>query len=137
MKLPALPSAARFGRRFARRQLRLWELDELAEDVELVISELLTNAVRAALSSAGPLSQVLLRLRLTPAGVHVEVSDPDPTPPAPAAPTDLAEAGRGLALVAALSEEWGYERLATGGKTVWARHAPRPTRAERPRHPLS
>src|SRR3954453_8508092 len=105
----AVPRARQFVRE------RLAEApSEQRDDVELVIAELVTNAV---LHGVEP---VTLRLRLDPAVVRVEVHDTGrPRPIAMPGGVD-AMTGRGLALVAALSREWGVEPTPDGGKVVWA-----------------
>src|SRR5215210_200325 len=83
-------------------------------DVELATAELLTNA----LLYAGP--PVLLRLRLTPNGVRVEVQDGSVAAPVRALASVEAMTGRGLALVDALATGWGVDRVPDGGgKVVW------------------
>ncbi|MGW1161532.1 SpoIIE family protein phosphatase [Streptomyces sp. NPDC002519] len=94
------------------RQLTHWELDEVAFTTELIISELLTNAIRHA---TGPLKVRLLRDRT----LICEVADTSSTSPhlRQAAMTD--EGGRGLFLVAQLAQRWGT-RHTPRGKVIWA-----------------
>ncbi len=134
IRLAALPSAAGTARRFAQRMLRTWGLDRidaLGDAAELVTSELVTNAVRAAIQAgqrpgndAGPRGHrpglVIIRLLVLRGSLFVEVWDADPAPPAPREPAADAESGRGLLLVAALSTAWNHYRLPAGGKVVWA-----------------
>ncbi|MCP3818498.1 SpoIIE family protein phosphatase [Streptomyces sp. A3M-1-3] len=99
------------ARRLACRQLAEWELDELAFTTELVVSELVTNAIRYA---GGP-----VRLRLIRSEVLVcEVSDPSNTQPRLRRARSTDEGGRGLFLVAQLATRWG-SRYARSGKTIW------------------
>ncbi|MEU6354629.1 ATP-binding protein [Streptomyces sp. NPDC047072] len=108
---PADPSAVRAARTAVRDRLRDWNLDGLADIAALLVSELVTNALRHA---TGPIG---VRLVLT--GVLlVEVSDPLPDPPRErqARPDD--ESGRGLQLVAHSARRWGT-RPGVTGKTVW------------------
>jgi two-component sensor histidine kinase len=98
--------------------------------VELVVSELVTNAVHASLeqggrprdASEGGLACVQLQLSSDGALTLIEVQDDALNLPSltQASPDD--ETGRGLMLVAALSRRWGWDSqpLASGGKTVWA-----------------
>ena len=83
------------------------------DDATLVVSELVTNAIRAGARRVGvDLSRDagLLRIRVSDDGAGwPRVGRPGPT----------AQSGRGLVLVAAVAEDWGVERLASG-KEVWA-----------------
>ena len=127
-ELAAVPAAVRIARRFVRHLLVLWKLDELADDVELLVSELVTNAVQATMAfSARPgvrddgTPMVIVRLRLARRSLYVEVSDVDANPPVLRKPGELAERGRGLRLVTVLSDDWGYLQ-ARKGKIVWVRY---------------
>ncbi|WP_037677951.1 SpoIIE family protein phosphatase [Streptomyces griseus] len=106
---PALVSEVRAG---ANRQLAEWGLDEAAFAAELMLSELVTNAIR---HGAGPIRVRLLHDRT----LICEVSDSSNTAPhlRRAASTD--EGGRGLFLVAQLSQSWGT-RYIPEGKVIWA-----------------
>ncbi|MDX3578991.1 MULTISPECIES: ATP-binding protein [unclassified Streptomyces] len=112
---PADPGAVRTARRAVREQLRDWGVDSVGDLAALLVSELVTNALRHA---TGPIGVRLVR----PAGLKgvllVEVSDPLPDPPREriARPDD--ESGRGLQLVASSSRRWGT-RPGDTGKTVW------------------
>lgn len=86
----------------------------LREDAELLVSELVTNAV---LHTSG---EVTLRLARLEDGVRIEVEDAEPAPPVRLRENESAMTGRGLMLVATLSSAWGVEPAAAGGKTVWA-----------------
>ncbi|MFC4499956.1 MULTISPECIES: ATP-binding protein [Streptomyces] len=112
---PADPGAVRTARRVVRSQLRGWGLDSLGDVTALLVSELVTNAMRHA---TGPVGLRMVR----PAGLAgvllVEVSDPLPDPPRERDPRPDDESGRGLQLVASSSRRWGT-RPGDGGKTVW------------------
>jgi len=102
---------------YVRRQvasvLPLWQLDDLAPAVELLVDELAGNAVRHART---PFSVTLTWDGRTLRG---EVTDVNPLPPQPklsAAPDDMG--GRGLLLVSRLADRWGFEGHSRG-KTVW------------------
>jgi hypothetical protein len=100
--------------------LHAWKLDALADTVALLASELLTNAVEAAVA-ATPASggeQLALTLRHTGPGVLVEVWDPNPAQAILQDPGTADESGRGLLLVEALSSTWG-QRAVGRGKIVW------------------
>ncbi|WP_285498356.1 ATP-binding SpoIIE family protein phosphatase, partial [Streptomyces hygroscopicus] len=110
--VPSDPAAVAGVRAQAMRQLAEWGLDEVAFTAELVISELITNAIRHA---TGPIRVQLLRDR----ALICEVSDTSSTSPhlRYAATTD--EGGRGLFLVAQFAERWGT-RYTADGKVIWA-----------------
>lgn len=99
------------ARAVAAAQLTRWGLDDLVFTTELIVSELVTNAMRYA---GGP---VLLRL-IRDQRLICEVSDPSQTQPhlRRARPTD--EGGRGLYLVAQLTHRWG-SRYTASGKSIW------------------
>lgn len=109
--LPEDPMAARTARQHVRQQLASWHLEELAMTTEMLASELVANVIRHA---RGPIQ---LRLLLSRALV-CEVFDGSLTTPRirRAAWTD--EGGRGLQLIAALSDRWGT-RYMTTGKCIW------------------
>lgn len=110
--VPSDPSAVARIRNGVTQQLEEWKLDELAFTSELIVSELVTNAIRYA---TGPIGIRLLRDRC----LICEVSDSSSTSPhlRYAAATD--EGGRGLFLVAQLAERWGTRYVHTG-KVIWA-----------------
>ncbi|MEV6542607.1 SpoIIE family protein phosphatase [Streptomyces sp. NPDC051665] len=105
------PLTAGQARRLTRRVLRRWGLDALLDTTELLVSEVVTNAVRYA---SRPISLRLLRTDV----LRCEVTDDSPQVPRVrhAAPGD--EGGRGLFLVDRLAQRWGATRLSTG-KVVW------------------
>jgi signal transduction histidine kinase len=101
------------------RVLTAWGLDDLADRAELVLSELLTNALRH--TAPAPDSEVETRYELLPAGVRIEVHDADDTRPTVQNPAVDEEAGRGLALVDALTgARWGVSDREGVGKLLWA-----------------
>jgi hypothetical protein len=113
------PGAARTVRRHAGQVLREWALPALADDTELVVSEIAANAVAA--SAVAGLARFRLWMLSDGARAAVFVWDGSPERPAPAAPGADAESGRGLQLVEAVSADWGWYVPEDGqGKVVWA-----------------
>jgi anti-sigma regulatory factor (Ser/Thr protein kinase) len=137
LELGALPTAVPCARLHARHLAWEWGLNGLSDSIELLVSELVTNAVQAA---AGRDDQAPVRLRLSShnARLLIEVWDADPQPPAPkdhGTPDALEEGGRGLFLVAALSTRWNwYPTKDPVGKAVWCElnaNPPEPPSASR------
>ncbi|WP_254711015.1 ATP-binding protein, partial [Streptomyces lunaelactis] len=109
--LPEDPVAAGLARDHIRHQLAEWQLDDLVMTTELIASELVGNVVRHA---KGPVRLRLLRSRT----LICEVSDGSLTTPRIRRALDTDEGGRGLQLVAALSQRWGT-RYTSDGKCIW------------------
>ncbi|WP_338776175.1 SpoIIE family protein phosphatase [Streptomyces sp. DG1A-41] len=106
------PALVADARRTATRQLARWGLDELAFTTELVVSELVTNAIRHA---TGPIRLRLIRER----ALLCEVFDSGATAPHLRHPRTTDEGGRGLLLVSQLTQRWGT-RFVPDGKVIWA-----------------
>ncbi|MFD3957373.1 MULTISPECIES: SpoIIE family protein phosphatase [Streptomyces] len=105
------------ARRLARRALSRWGLEELSDEVELLVSEVVTNAVRYA---ERPVTLRLLRTDI----LRCEVGDDSPQLPRQRRARETDEGGRGLFLVNRLARRWGATRLSTG-KVVWFEMATR------------
>nr|WTB35103.1 SpoIIE family protein phosphatase [Streptomyces sp. NBC_00830] len=123
-EVPRDPAAVRHIRSAVANQLGQWDLDATAFVTELILSELITNAIRHA---TGPIGvRLLLDGKLT-----CEVSDGSSTSPhlRYAATTD--EGGRGLYLVAQFADRWGT-RYTADGKVIWAEQLLEPTSAWSP-----
>lgn len=99
------------ARRFARRALSRWGLEELQDSLELLVSEVVTNAVRYA---ERPVTLRLLRTDV----LRCEVGDDSPQLPRQRRARDDDEGGRGLFLVNRMARRWGATRLSSG-KVVW------------------
>ena len=112
LPLPARPSSSREARRWVAARLSELRLEPLLDAVELLTSEVVSNA----LIHAG--TPMVLRLHPDGPGVQVEVHDGSPTPPARRHYSATATTGRGVEVLDALADEWGW-RPAPGGKTVW------------------
>ncbi|MFE9447051.1 SpoIIE family protein phosphatase [Streptomyces sp. NPDC006739] len=104
-------SAPGQARRLARRALARWGLEDLTDSVELLVSEVVTNAVRYA---SRPVTLRLLRTDV----LRCEVGDDVPQLPRLRQARATDEGGRGLYLVNRLARRWGATRLSTG-KVVW------------------
>ncbi len=130
--LGALGTVPRLARSFCQMVVNGWDLAELADDCELVASELTGNVVRAATGrdgnpgydECGRLPVLWLRLLSDRARVRLEVWDTVPLErgvPLLRHAADDDESGRGLDLVDAISDDWGWDHLpAHSAKCVWA-----------------
>ena len=118
LELGALRGAVPCARLHARHVLWEWGLSDLDESVELVVSELVTNAIQASagLIREGPgyeeeklgLPCIWLWLASDGRQLVVEVGDSSPRPPSPTETEYDVEGGRGLLLVETVSRRWGY-----------------------------
>src|SRR5580692_9085248 len=90
--LSPVPEEARTARQFVRELLTCWGLGHISDDAELIIAELVGNAV----------------------------THPSEEAPTPKLPTADGESGRGLQIVGALSYVWGWSPIEGSGKAVWA-----------------
>ncbi|MEW2316542.1 ATP-binding protein [Streptomyces bauhiniae] len=113
--LPRQPESAAAARRLVRDALAVWALDDLAEDAVLVVTELVSNAVRHARRAS---VRVIVE-RTAQRTVRLAVADLSRTGPVPCLPGLNEEEGRGLLLVAALATRWGCDER-RWGKIVWA-----------------
>ncbi|WJV48186.1 ATP-binding protein [Streptomyces flavofungini] len=118
-RLPRHARSVGRARTLLWEQASSWELPrETTETATLLLSELMTNAYRHAKVSPG--REIWTRCVLTAGLLHIAVSDANTTPPAPRQACTEDESGRGLTLVATLSDRWGTELRPGGiGKTVW------------------
>jgi anti-sigma regulatory factor (Ser/Thr protein kinase) len=122
LELGPLLTAARTARGHVEAVLTEWGLGELSDVTELLVSELMTNAVLATQALNAPLPfPVRLWVHATRKRVLVTVWDADPQPPVLRKDVDVwAESGRGLQILDVLSSRWGwYEPPVVGGKCVW------------------
>lgn len=102
------------ARHFVDLELSSHGLEAVVPDARLVVSELVTNAVR----HAG--SRFSVTVDVTDGVVLLRVTDPSSTLPFPVHATPLMDSGRGLIIVAELAEDWGVTLEPQGGKSVWA-----------------
>jgi anti-sigma regulatory factor (Ser/Thr protein kinase) len=130
LELPAVPESVRAARSHAAQTVSDWGLQTLSDDVVLVVSELVTNAVRA--TSGLPASQhngrstsglppIQLRLYSDRQQLVIEVWDDNDRPPVRKSPDLEDDSGRGLELIDAICQSWGtFASADSCGKAVWA-----------------
>ncbi|WP_158566837.1 ATP-binding protein [Actinomadura craniellae] len=121
--LPARDASVSIARRIVIREVSWAGRADLADRAELIVSELATNSVRETLRETRRADEqgsfsLLVRL-LADKAVRIEVGDRAPGEPTPREAAALDEGGRGLLLVAAMSDEYGCARH-EGGKITWA-----------------
>ncbi|MEU9381783.1 SpoIIE family protein phosphatase, partial [Streptomyces sp. NPDC048279] len=115
-EVPADPEHVARARALTTGQLGAWQLDDLSFTTELVVSELVTNAIRYGGSP------IQLRLIRDTTMLICEVSDGSSTAPHLRRARVFDEGGRGLLLVAQLTQRWGT-RQTSAGKTIWCEQA--------------
>lgn len=130
LTLGALPTAVGSARVHVQMVLSEWAITDATENTTLIVSELVTNAVLASTDSygrprymEGTLGLPIIHLRLSADHVRLLIAVWDLSSQAPAMqqPENDADNGRGLVLVEALSERWGWARaVGWPGKVVWA-----------------
>jgi len=131
LRIVAEPQRFAAVRKIVQAHLRHWELAELVAAAQLGVTELLGNVHR----HVGPGQECRLSMEAYQGGLRLGVHDPSPVLPELHQPGVEDLSGRGLALVAALSKEWGAEQDGEG-KVVWfaletaARLGPAPGAAE-------
>jgi hypothetical protein len=122
-------SRIRAARDFTISTLQRWGVAERREDVAVVVSELLTNALLHALPAVGHARAgwpIRLGLLQPERGVMCAVADPSRVAPVPQQSEHLGETGRGLHVIAALSDQWGCTIPTDMGKVMWATFSTRP-----------
>lgn len=144
IRLAAVSSAVPCSRMFVRDILDRWKLGDYIEVAELVVSELVTNAVKmTGITDPEPKSWEIraehvigVQLRTTNGSLFVEVWDRSPAAPVAKNPDNNTEGGRGLMLIAAMVKQWDVYRPQSGGKVVWAElELGKPAEPPPPRHP--
>jgi hypothetical protein len=116
-------SEVRTARDFTTSTLQRWGVAQRGEDITIVVSELLTNALQHALrASSKTRAGWPIQLGLLQPGhcIMCAVADPSKAAPVPQNPDYFGESGRGLSVIAALSDRWGYTTSGDKGKVIWA-----------------
>jgi anti-sigma regulatory factor (Ser/Thr protein kinase) len=115
LALPPDVPAVRLARQATRDALAAWQLGHLEDSAVLLVSELVTNAVRHAMDTGA------IGLELTIAGtwLRMEVQDGDPNWRQTCSPAECDESGYGFVLIDSLAGRWGVRRV-SAGKAVWA-----------------
>lgn len=128
LELAALPNAVASARRHTCDVLPKWGFADLVESCELLVSELVTNAVKASGIFDHPIAypelhdrlvRVRLRLFATETSVFIEVWDPSLAKPVVVDQSLVTDSGRGMFLVEAISKRWNVYYPKAGGKIVW------------------
>lgn len=120
INLTARPESAGLARRFAHACLVSWHLGRLTDDVDLVVSELVTNALLHARGDGRRSALIRLEVVRDQDSLICRVTDGSIAPPTRESAGDTAENGRGLLLVDILAAQWGWFG-GPDGKAVWAR----------------
>ena len=124
LSLPALPSSVTKARSEVTRRLAQRITTGALEDVRLLITELITNALRHSGITSG--DQIGVKAELTDGTVRIEVHDPGRDGPVEVRKPGVRGGGYGLFLVERLTNQWGVERR--NGTTVWAELSAGPAR---------
>jgi anti-sigma regulatory factor (Ser/Thr protein kinase) len=119
LELGALPGAVPCARLHTRQLLWEWQLTGLSDSAELVVSEIVTNAIQITQANERT-APVRLWLLADRAQLLILVWDASPLPPLRVSTSDDTENGRGLLLVDTLTTRWDYFPHHSGGKMVWA-----------------
>jgi serine/threonine-protein kinase RsbW len=122
LEFAPLPGAIPCARLHTVHVLHEWGLPALADDATLIVSELMTNAADASvvLPERPPIA---MRLLASEESLVIEAWDHSPLDLASRQADADAECGRGLTVVAALSDRWGWQRTGYRRKVVWAEFA--------------
>ena len=115
LTLPACGLPVRLARQVSREVLAAWRLAHVEETVVLLVSELVTNAVRDATST----DEITLELHVVATGLRIEAYRCRPGLALPRTTGDFDESGFEFALVNSLADRWGVRETVTG-KTAWA-----------------
>nr|WP_229691213.1 ATP-binding protein [Sphaerisporangium melleum] len=124
--LPPRPESVHSARSFSAGSLTGWGMRDLVQDMELVVSELATNALRHGLllepgagrpAPSDPIRMSMIRMDSL---VSCVFADPGSAAPVMRDPSPLEIGGMGLHIVESMSLRWGWNPLLPSGKVVWA-----------------
>jgi anti-sigma regulatory factor (Ser/Thr protein kinase) len=116
------PAAAGQARRLTRQTLAHWGMADLTDDAETIATEIVTNAVPPGTAGLS----IVYAIHAAPPGLRIYTWDIGPGHPVPANPGPDAVSGRGLTIINALTERWGWWPTPSGGKVVYATLAATP-----------
>ncbi|MDX6354133.1 MAG: hypothetical protein QOF98_1036 [Streptomyces sp.] len=128
IRFAAVLTAVGLSREFVRQTFQRWQLADQIDSAELIVSELVANAVKmTGVTNPQPTWDMVkahhvigVQLRLVDASLYVEVWDRGGGAPVIPEQSLDAEGGRGLFLVESLSKQWDIYRPAAGGQVIWA-----------------
>jgi anti-sigma regulatory factor (Ser/Thr protein kinase) len=118
LEVEAHPAVVTHARKLTRNTLALWELSHTVDNAELIVSELLTNAITAT-ESMPFRAHVGVLITADPSQLLLLVWDPSPELPVRQDHDDVAPDGRGMQIIEALAARWG-SCADSRGKVVWA-----------------
>jgi anti-sigma regulatory factor (Ser/Thr protein kinase) len=118
--LAAVPESVKEARDFALAVLSTWGLIGMYDEIRLVVSELVTNALRHSAGYGAGSTPIRLSLLRTGGRLTCAVADPCDRIPVRREPDSASQNGRGLHLVEAFSDSWNWAPLSSRGKVVWA-----------------
>lgn len=122
-RLPATDASPGIARDFTAVTLRSWGVGALLDDAAVIVSELVTNAIRHGPTAGGRTvcdEQITLTLVRHERFLVCVVSDSGHQGPTMREPDDSCENGRGLVVIEALSHVWGWTPIPGSGKAIWA-----------------
>jgi anti-sigma regulatory factor (Ser/Thr protein kinase) len=125
-QLDPQPAAAARARRLTRETLIRWDMAaSLTDDAEIIAAEIVANAINAVPPGTTGLA-IVYAIHAAPPGLRIYTWDIGPGHPVPANPDPDALSGRGLTIINALTERWGWWPTPSGGKVVYATLAATP-----------
>jgi anti-sigma regulatory factor (Ser/Thr protein kinase) len=118
-QLDPQPASAARARRLTHETLARWDMADLTEDAEIIAAEIVANAIKAVPPGTGGLA-IVYAIHATLPGLRIYAWDIGPGHPVAANRDPDAVSGRGLTIVNAVAENWGWWPTPSGGKVVYA-----------------